>query len=160
MKRNCALTLTCLAGLALSPICPGQTKVPTRESTESLRAGAEKGDVAAQFNLALAYSQGHGVPQDYAEAVRWYRKAAEAGYPEAQHRLGIAYNLGRGVPQDYMLAYVWLNLGAATSYSDERERFAALRDKVAQKLTPQQLGEAQRLSREWKPTVGNTVKAH
>jgi TPR repeat protein len=25
------------------------------------------------------YSQGHGVTQDYAEAMKWYRKAAEQG---------------------------------------------------------------------------------
>jgi TPR repeat protein len=34
----------------------------------------------AQYNLALMYNNGEGVPQDYALAVEWYRKAAEQGY--------------------------------------------------------------------------------
>jgi len=37
------------------------------------------------------------VPQDYAEAVRWYRKAADQGIAEAQFSLGIAYANGVGV---------------------------------------------------------------
>jgi TPR repeat protein len=28
------------------------------------------------------YANGEGVPQDYAEAVKWYRKAAEQGNAE------------------------------------------------------------------------------
>jgi TPR repeat protein len=34
------------------------------------------------------YDNGQGVPQDYATAVRWYRKAAEQGYAKAQFNLG------------------------------------------------------------------------
>jgi hypothetical protein len=33
------------------------------------------------------YGTGTGVPQDYAEAVKWYRMAAEQGDAEAQSRL-------------------------------------------------------------------------
>ena len=34
---------------------------------------------------------GQGVPQDYAEAVKWYRKAAEQGDVNAQHNIGLMY---------------------------------------------------------------------
>ena len=30
--------------------------------------------------LVVMYDNGEGVPQDYAEAVKWYRLAAEQGY--------------------------------------------------------------------------------
>ncbi len=40
---------------------------------------AEQGDASAQHNLGLMYNNGLGVAQDYAEAVRWYRKAVEQG---------------------------------------------------------------------------------
>ena len=36
-------------------------------------------------------TQGHGVPQDYAAAVSWYRKAADQGDTEAQLNLGFMY---------------------------------------------------------------------
>ncbi len=41
------------------------------------RPFAEQGDANAQFNLGVMYDKGQGVPQDYAEAVKWYRKAVE-----------------------------------------------------------------------------------
>ena len=37
---------------------------------------AEQGDASAQFNIGLMYARGHGVRQDYAEAVR--RRASES----------------------------------------------------------------------------------
>ena len=61
---------------------------------------AEQGDAAAQNNLGVMYDNGEGVPQDDAEAVRWYRKAAEHGNATAQYNLGDRYRLGLGVPQD------------------------------------------------------------
>ena len=39
------------------------------------------------------YGRGEGVPLDYAEAMRWYRKAAEQGIGSAQHNLGRMYAL-------------------------------------------------------------------
>ena len=42
------------------------------------------GDTNAQYNLGLMYNNGDGVPQDYKEAVKWYRLAAEQGYAKAQ----------------------------------------------------------------------------
>lgn len=34
---------------------------------------AEQGDEFAQSNLGIIYENGIGVPQDYKEAVKWYR---------------------------------------------------------------------------------------
>ena len=50
---------------------------------------------------------GEGVPQDYAEAARWYRKAAEQGLAEAQYDLGGMYDIGAGVPHDDADAFRW-----------------------------------------------------
>ena len=41
------------------------------------RKAAEQGNAYAQGNLGFAYAKGEGVPQDYAEAARWFRKTAE-----------------------------------------------------------------------------------
>jgi uncharacterized protein len=86
-------------------------------------------------------------PSDNAAAANWYRKAAEQGDARAQNNLGIMYNKGDGVPQDRVTAYMWLNL-AATSGFDEALRN---RDIIAKRMTPAQIGEAQKLAREWKP---------
>ena len=46
------------------------------------------------------YDTGRGVPQNDAEAARWYRMAAEQGNAKAQLNLGQMYNIGKGVPKD------------------------------------------------------------
>ena len=46
------------------------------------------------------YDEGRGVPQDYAEAARWFRLAADQGDAEAEYNLGVTYDEGEGVPQD------------------------------------------------------------
>ena len=56
---------------------------------------------------------GDGVPMDYAEAVKWYRRAADQGFYLAQRYLASMYEFGKGVPQDFVQAYMWYNLAAA-----------------------------------------------
>jgi hypothetical protein len=51
--------------------------------------------------------KGEGVPQDYAQAMRWYRKAADQGFTEARDNIGYLYAHGLGVPQDCALATKW-----------------------------------------------------
>ena len=48
------------------------------------RPRAEEGDAFSQYFLGDMYADGDGVPQDYAEAVRWFRLAAEQGNVDAQ----------------------------------------------------------------------------
>ena len=83
---------------------------------------AEQGNAAAQYNLGYMYNFGWGLPQNDAEAMKWYHKAAEQGFADAQFRLGAMYfggeryvlisfrhfkdekamdRAGPGVPQDY-----------------------------------------------------------
>jgi TPR repeat protein len=63
------------------------------------------------------YSHGPGVPQDYAEALRWYRKAAEQGDANRQDGLASMYSHGRGVPQDYAEAVRWYRKAADHGYA-------------------------------------------
>ena len=44
---------------------------------------AEKGDLEAQVALGQMYFSGEGVPQNYKEALKWYRQAAERVFEEA-----------------------------------------------------------------------------
>lgn len=108
---------------------------------------AEQGDAPAQFNLGLLFLDGHGVPQNPAEAANWFRRAAEQDYTEAQHNLGAMYASGQGVKRDYIQAYKWLDLCAAKGNSG----CASQRDQVARKLKPSQIAEAQRLATEFTP---------
>jgi hypothetical protein len=89
------------------------------------------------------------VPDDDEEAVRWYRLAADQGDGNAQYNLGVMYDNGDGVPQDDVQAYMWFSLAASRSTGTERATATEWRDRVANRLTPDQLAEGQRLAREW-----------
>ena len=115
------------------------------------KLAAEQGFANAQYNLGVMYDQGQGVAQDYKEAVRWYRKAAEQEHASSQFILGSMYDNGQGVPQDYVQAHMWFNLAASQTTGKDRERSVKNRDGIAPKMTSEQIAEAQRLAREWKP---------
>ena len=68
---------------------------------------SEQEDAEAQNENGNRYYRGDGVKQDYAEAVKWYRKSAEQGYAIAQRNLGNMYYNGYGVKQDYAEALRW-----------------------------------------------------
>ena len=88
--------------LALAAPLPLDGQIPPE-----FRQTAEQGDAEAQFLLGLAHTGGEGVPEDDAEAVRWFLMAAEQGHAGAQYRLGLAYGTGEGVTQDLAEALHW-----------------------------------------------------
>ena len=53
------------------------------------------------------YLGNNGKSQDYAEAVKWYRKAAEQGNTNAQNNLGVCYETGQGVTKNLKEAIRW-----------------------------------------------------
>jgi TPR repeat protein len=112
------------------------------------RKMAEAGRPLHQYFLGLAYEQGRGVRQDYAEALKWFRRAADQGLSNAQFQLGLLYYAGRGASQDFVRAYVWFNLATAHGY----KMAEPFRDKIERQMTPAQIAEAQTLAHEWSLT--------
>jgi TPR repeat protein len=89
------------------------------KSFEEYLSLAKQGDAEAQLHLGNMYKKGKGVPEDYKEAVRWYRKAAEQGEAHAQMELGYMYRMGydgEGVPQNYKEAVRWYRKAAEQGY--------------------------------------------
>ena len=84
---------------------------------ETIKKAAEQGDVEAQLKLGFMYDQGIGVPEDDAEAVRWYQMAAEQGHARAQSNLGFMYDRGIGVPEDDAEAVRWYQMAAEQGHA-------------------------------------------
>ena len=108
---------------------------------------AVQGHAEAQANLGILLMYARGGQQDYKMAVYYLRLSANQGNDLAQRRLGQMYERGDGVPQDYVKAYMWYSLGTANGV----EAGARLRDALAKRMDPDQIAEAQKLAREWKP---------
>lgn len=124
------------------------------EAVRWFRLAADQGNALGQFQLGSMFARGRGVPQDYTEASRWYRLAADQSYAPAQYELGFLYASGDGVEEDFVTAHMWFNLAAATfPASDNRNRRVAVtnREVMENKMTRDQIIEAQKLAREWKP---------
>jgi len=78
----------------------GQTLVLVRQEQS-------ENDAEEQYQAGERCFYGDDVPQDFVEAVLWYRKAAEQGHVFAQVELGSCYDFGFGVEQDDQQARYW-----------------------------------------------------
>jgi TPR repeat protein len=115
-----------------------------KEAVKWFQKAAVQGNADAQFSLGAMYANGEGVEQDFKEAVKWYQKSADHGNAAGQCYLGLMYLRGQGVLEDYVTAYAWFNISAANGYSNGKK----LKDAIAGPMTPDQIAEAQKLSRE------------
>ena len=109
---------------------------------DETKALADKGLAAAQYNLALKYDFGKGVPENDAEAVKWYRKAADQGNAAAQFNLGYMYATGEGVPENNIRAYVWWSMAKTQGNT----KAAGNLDILKPQMTPQQIADGQALA--------------
>ena len=134
-----------IAGPAIAEPFEDATKAYYRGDYETayhlIKPLAEQGLPEAQVNLGLMYYKGLGVPQDFPEAVKWYRKAAEQGNAkafkwyhkaaeqgnvEAQFNLGLMYEKRQGVPQDYVEAGNWYRRAAEQGFAEAQTNLGTM----------------------------------
>ena len=102
--------------------------------------------ILGRWEIAFAQSEG---------LVR-IQVGADEGDQEAQLELANAYLAGGIVPRDRLMAYFWFNLAVASGgvsaieIARSNEAWAA-RDKLGKLLTPEQIGQAEAMGREWRP---------
>src|ERR1039458_9166562 len=154
-----------------------QIEANEKKLLEDTKIEAEKGDAKAQASLGKMYAPGeddmnnpfdiaarnhsgayhsgfyvNGVPHNYVEGAKWFRRAAEQGDTDGQRNIGAMYAYGDGVPQDYVEAYKWSNLAAAHGDTTANEN----RDYIARFMIPEQVAEAQRRSEAFVPRKETT----
>ena len=132
------VTLIGLILILLMGSCAEESKL---ERTKRL---ANDGDSMAQNNLGSMYYNGEGVPQDYKEAAKWYRKSAEQGDADAQSNLGYMYYIGTGVIEDYVTAYAWVSVAKANGNAKSVKAL----DILTKKMTKEQIVQAKSLATE------------
>jgi uncharacterized protein len=137
------------ASAALSAAQKYYYKGEFKKAAPLFQALAERGNVRAEFFLGGMYLSGTGVPQDYAQALKWSRTAATSGSTAAQFNLGKMYEQGLGVKQDNVAAHMWYSLSASSG----DEQATRQRDEVAHRMSYDQIQEARKRAKAW-------LKAH
>lgn len=92
----------------------GQRTVSNRFGSriDSIRSGAEAGDIELMYQYGACFENGWGVGQDFEQAFSWYKKAANKGQKRAFGAIGGLYRLGHGVPIDAKQSMAWFLKGA------------------------------------------------
>jgi uncharacterized protein len=75
------------------------------EIPEPLWEAAKKGDSEAIGRIGTMYDYGQDFPQNYVEAMRWYRASANKGNDLSMSRIGVLYYKGLGVPAEQCRGY-------------------------------------------------------
>ncbi len=83
-----------------------------RRPVPGMDSRAQDGDIAAQYQLARAYADGHSRPRNDAKAAHWLTQAANQGHVQAIYELATAYQDGRGVPASAAKAAAWYHRAA------------------------------------------------
>ena len=78
-----------------------------RTAIQLYRLAAEQRNAEAAFTLAIAYSVGSRVPQDYAEALKWFHRSAELDLAVGMATLSLHYALGTLGPKDDVESQKW-----------------------------------------------------
>ncbi|MEM6478561.1 MAG: tetratricopeptide repeat protein [Pseudomonadota bacterium] len=135
---NCALVLI-----------DGQGVEPDAErAIEYAMQASELGNIGAKNLLAQSYITGEGVEPDDVKAVQFFQQTAAAGNPVGLFSLGQAYAMGIGLDRDLIKAHAFFNLAAARNHPEALQA----RQVVEAQLERDQVTEAQRFARAWRPT--------
>ena len=90
------------------------------------KSAIEANNALAQNSLGAMYDKGEDVPENNAEAVKWYRKAADQGFAVAQSNLGRTYLTGEGVPENHTEAVKWFRKAADQGFADAQISLGAM----------------------------------
>jgi TPR repeat protein len=119
---------------------------------------AENGDVAMQLLVGSIYDYGQGVPQDDAEAVKWYERAASQGSAKGQYQAGAAYARSAQI-KDPVQGYKWLTIAARTLRSGPQDGITAdqattLRALLETDMSKEEIAKAKQEAEAFKTTKG------
>jgi hypothetical protein len=127
----------------VNPQAPAQLgeHLLSNEAPSEIRGQVADGDLGSSAPLDS------NDPSFSIETPSEIRARAAKGDPESQYRIGLEYVVGERVVQDYVEAHMWLNLAAARGHPDAKKQ----RDGLIERMAPEQIAEAQRRARKWKP---------
>ena len=115
------------------------------KALEKLIPLAEHGHPAAQYNIGVMHEWGNGVPQDNANALKWYKRSAEHSHKDAQNNLGALYSKGEGTEQNFIEALKWFIISAENGSEGGQKNIRI----VEKRMSYEQISQAQKLANDW-----------
>ena len=116
---------------------------------------ALRGNLKAMHNVAIAYAEGRGTPQDDRRAAAWFNRAAQQGYVDSQFDLAVLFERGQGVTQNRIAALKWYLIAAKAGDAVSRSRA----DELSSDMPEAEQAEAAAKAESYKPQA-QTVAAN
>lgn len=114
------------------------------EAVKWITLASDAGHIPAHARLGFLYDNMNGSLRDRSLAFKYYLKSAIHGERESQYIVGNRLLKGDGVAIDGLAAYAWFNVCAASFHREA----GLIRDLIGRELSPTQIDEAQKLSRQ------------
>ena len=114
------------------------------EAVKWITFASDAGHIPAHARLGFLYDNIKGSLRDRSLAFKYYLKSAIHGERESQYIVANRLLKGDGVAIDGLAAYAWFNVCAASFHRDA----GVMRDLISRELSPTQIDEAQKLSRQ------------
>lgn len=127
------LTITAHAAPATDPLLDALRTIEAgrqQQGVQMLTELANSGNVLAQYRLGMLYYHGHGVSEDEALAIYWWKKAAEQNHAESMFQLGSAFLFGsqtaKIVPDPDREAAMWYFQAASAGHAEAQYHLGLL----------------------------------
>jgi len=97
---------------------PKSESIKTKNSKKFYYAyeSALKGNINAQFDVAMMYGTGSHVEKNERKAFTWLHKAAYNGHVQAKYLMGVSFKQGIGVKVQKELARYWFRKAAKVGH--------------------------------------------
>jgi len=139
------------------------------QAIEWLSMAASQGKLFSVAALAGCYTDGRGVEKDMERGVGLMRAAADMGESFSQYRLGDLYRAPGGLPKDLAHTYAWHAIMVASlpespsvkNPATQAEMIEVTRsrlDRLAKKMTPEQIAEGERIAAQWRRKTWDEVR--
>ena len=143
-------------GLALDNGWGVEKDVP--KALEAYEKAVAMGHAPAMNNLGFILYEGRGVEKNLSKAIHLITRAVDYGDAFAYGSLGEIMLNGNGFPQNDVETYKWLKLAQDTmNAGPSRDGNLLMLNKVKDRMTAEQIANADKLVKAWVPLSGRTT---
>lgn len=123
------------------------SKTDASRAASWFEQAALRGNIKAMHNLAIAYAEGQGVPEDDRRAAAWFNRAAQQGYVDSQFDLAVLFERGQGVTQNRVAALKWYLIAARGGDRPSQSRG----DQLRSVMPAAEIARAEQMAASYKP---------